>query len=250
MAHLAPPILLLHRFLPAGTRVIVRQNGALSATLADLKPRFVSRPLLASCVIDGQTRSSASRTPPPRKLKKHFNYAARRSKSWRTPWTPGKCVRQPLGQSSNALHQIRIFSLLADWFRKKALTCCSKHLLARVRFGFPHASTADCRRRPQQNQALESQSIALEIERKVEFLGEGSCPSQYFHDALAFVLSSRQDELPNALLESSGRGEAADHRKPPHRRAWQIFSRTGPASGWRARALPLTHSKSAPYAAL
>ena len=67
MAHLAPPLLLPRKFLPRGTRIFVRQNGALSATLADLKPRILSRSLLAAAyrranVIICQSSATAPRT--------------------------------------------------------------------------------------------------------------------------------------------------------------------------------------------
>lgn len=54
--------------------------------------------------------------------------------------------------------------------------------------------------------SLHSQSVQLRIDDRIEFLGDVPFPAQYFADALAFVLASREDEMPNALLEAAAAG--------------------------------------------
>ncbi len=54
--------------------------------------------------------------------------------------------------------------------------------------------------------ALKGQCELLGVADRVQFPGNVAQPAQYFSHALAFVLSSRQDELPNALLEAAAGG--------------------------------------------
>jgi glycosyltransferase involved in cell wall biosynthesis len=54
--------------------------------------------------------------------------------------------------------------------------------------------------------ALQAQCKALGIEDHVHFRGEVLLPAQHFQGVTAFVLSSRHEGLPNALLEAAAAG--------------------------------------------
>src|SRR6185437_13681094 len=51
--------------------------------------------------------------------------------------------------------------------------------------------------------ALKAQCKSLALQDHVHFRGEVSLPAEYFSAAAAFVLSSRHEGLPNALLEAA-----------------------------------------------
>lgn len=202
MAHLAPPLLLLRRFLPAGTRVVTRQNGSLSATLADLTPHPIFRPLLAAAYrgADGiicQSNAAA------RELKEKLQLSDARITVLPNPVDiPEIRVASPrAGQQTPSnpyllavgrLVPEKGFDLLLEAF------ACLRNDFPPLRLRIAGCGFS--------RQDLETQSEALAIENRVEFLGNVNSPSQYFHHASAFVLSSREDELPNALLEAAAAG--------------------------------------------
>ena len=76
---------------------------------------------------------------------------------------------------------------------------------ARVRSKFPEveleiAGSGSC------EVALKEQCKMLGIDGQVEFLGNVNSPAEHFRSASVFVLSSRHEGLPNALLEAAAAG--------------------------------------------
>lgn len=199
MAHLAPLGLLLRALLPGQARIVLRQNGAPSSVLAAMPVQAFSRAVLAAAyrqadAVICQTQSSAE------ELQKDFNLDPARLRvlpnpvdvehlrdRGASPQEPHPCLL-----TVGRLVPEKGFDLLLDAFA--ALKDDFPSLRLRI------AGSGPCRA------ALESQSRHLGIESRVEFLGQLRSPSQHFPDALTFVLSSREDELPNALLEAAAGG--------------------------------------------
>lgn len=203
MAHLAPFVLVLRVLLPARTRMIVRQNGSVSSVLNTMGPATLSRALLAAAyrqadLVVCQTRSTAEEL----QTRLRLNHA--RVQVLPNPVDIETIRRAVLDPNQNLessrpyflavgrLEPEKGFDLLLDAFGG----------LKRVfpRFRLCIAGSGSCR------SALESQSKNLGIEHLVEFLGEVHSPSKLFPGAAAFVLPSREDELPNALLEAAAAG--------------------------------------------
>jgi len=77
--------------------------------------------------------------------------------------------------------------------------------LASVRTQFPHASLLIAGAGPQEA-ALKAECHALELDSAVRFAGRIDRPWTLFPAATLFVLSSRHEGLPNALLEAAAAG--------------------------------------------
>ena len=200
MAHLAPLGLLLRALLPGQARIVLRQNGAPSSVLAAMPLQTFSRAVLAAAyrradAVICQTHTTAE------ELRREFNLDPVRLHVLPNP-VDVEHLRERGASPSPESHPCLLavgrlvpekgFDLLLDAFA--ALKDDFPVLRLRI------AGSGPCRA------ALESQSRRLGIEDRVEFLGELRTPSQHFPDALAFVLSSREDELPNALLEAAAAG--------------------------------------------
>lgn len=203
MAHLVPPLLLPRKFLPRGTRSIVRQNGPLSATLADLKPRILSRSLLAAAyrranVIICQSSATAQ------ELKEQLELCDSQIRILPNP-VDTREIRQIASQPMIQHGPLNPYLLAVGRLVPEKGFDLLLEAFARLRNHFPRLQLRIAGCGPMRP-ALEAQSNLLGIDSRVEFLGNVSCPSQYFHDASAFVLSSREDELPNALLEAAAAG--------------------------------------------
>ena len=200
MAHLAPLVLLLRVMLPGRTCIIIRQNGVLSSQLAAMRPRLLSRPILTAAykktdAIICQTQTTAD------DLQREFDLDKTRIHVLPNPLDIEKIQQaascpppkpDPYLLAVGRLAPEKGFDLLLD-------------ALAELQRDFPTprlliAGSGRCRA------SLEFQSRLIGLAGMVEFLGDVSDPSQYFSNALAFVLSSRQDELPNALLEAAAAG--------------------------------------------
>jgi glycosyltransferase involved in cell wall biosynthesis len=77
--------------------------------------------------------------------------------------------------------------------------------LVTVRERFPYADLTIAGA-GQKEKALKAQCRELGLEQAVRFVGYIDRPSAYFPGATAFVLSSRHEGLPNALLEAAAGG--------------------------------------------
>jgi glycosyltransferase involved in cell wall biosynthesis len=76
---------------------------------------------------------------------------------------------------------------------------------AKLKFQFPSADMTIAGAGPEEN-ALRAFCTALKIDAAVRFTGHVEAPAVYFPGASLFVLSSRSEGMPNALLEAIAAG--------------------------------------------
>ena len=151
-------------------------------------------------------------------------------------WTSRKSVMLPRGQGGSKLHQTRIFSRWAGWFRKRALTCCSKHLLASgtisLRFAceLPVAALAD--------KILKPNPRLLQLRTGSSFSATSIPPrSISITHRLSFFPRERTSYRMRFLKQ---RRRDCQSSQPPRLRASQSCFRIGLASGWHVPPPP-TH---------
>lgn len=202
MAHLNFMVLALRPLFPRGTRVLVRQNGTASAMLADLRSPALTRLLYRTLY----------------------------------PCADGiVCQSAPMAEDLCATARVSRLRLLVapnpvEWEAssiRAATECCwpngGPNLLAVGRLvpqkGFDlllEALNMLRERYPRANlmiagagtdePALRSQCAALGLEGMVRWLGHVHAPAMYYSGATVFVASSRQEGVPNALLEAAAAG--------------------------------------------
>jgi glycosyltransferase involved in cell wall biosynthesis len=203
MAHLNFLVLLLRPLFPRNTRVLVRQNGTASAALAfgDLpgSTRLLYRLLYhrADRIIC-QTQAMAN------DLAGEFGIAQTQLAVLPNP-VDVNAIRNAVGNSPNLwtgpgphllavgrLAPVKGFDLLLQ-------------ALAIVRLQFPDADLLIAGTGAEET-ALWHECHELGLESAVHFAGYVGCPSIYFPGASLYVLSSRHEGLPNALLEAAAGG--------------------------------------------
>ena len=205
MAHLNFLVLLLRPFFPRGTRILVRQNGTVSASLAlDKLPRYTR--LLYRLLYpraDGVICQSQSMAED---LASELNLSENRLAVLPNPVDVDD-IRNSIGANSLSQTGHNCGPLLLG--RGKALA--GKRIRSPAQgsgFGpetFPLRQTHHCRRRPEEA-ALKAQCRALELDNTVDFAAHVERPWQLFPEATLFVLPSRHEGLPNALLEAAAGG--------------------------------------------
>lgn len=203
MAHLNFLVLLLRPFIPRATRVIVRQNAMVSADLGSgrvplytryfykfLYPRadkiicqthaMAADLAVQSCGFKSQLQVLANPVDADaiRKLRPDDEDL------WQTPG--------PRLLACGRLSPEKGFDLLLESF-------------ASLRVKFPDARLIIVGAGPELA-TLISLRNRLRLETSVQFAGYVSHPERFFPGATLFVLSSRQDSLPNALLEAAAGG--------------------------------------------
>ena len=203
MFHLNFLVLLLRPLLPAKTRVLVRQNGTVSSALAFGGLPRVTRILYrllyrrADCVLcqtgamaadlaleAGVPQSRLAVVPNPVNIEQVRGIAAMES----TPWPgPGP-------------HLLAVSRLS----REKGLDLLLS-ALAVVRKEFPEADLVIAGTGAEED-ALRAQARGLQMDAAVRFAGHIPCPWVCFGGATLFVLPSRHEGLPNALLEAAAAG--------------------------------------------
>lgn len=202
MAHLNLLVLLFRHFLPPQTRLCVRQNGALTATLAASGHPLLSRYLYAAAYRSAdrvicQTNSMAMELQTELALNKTklvvlpnpVNLDAIRAVACKTNTRPSPGPRL---LAVARLAPEKGIDLLLEAF-------------AGIHRHFPAAELEILGTGPSRL-ALEEQRNALELEECVRFHGNVPTPAEHFSGVSAFVLSSRQEGLPNALLEAAAAG--------------------------------------------
>ena len=203
MAHLNLLVLLLRPLFPSGTRVFVRQNGPLAATLAiGGKPRLVQwlygfgyrRADRVICQTQrmadelqralGVDNAKLAVLPNPVDVQAIRTIAAETDD---TPPSPG-----PRLVAVARLSPEKGIDLLLEAFAGVLR-----------RFRNAELEIAGC---GQCESALKAQCRLLGIESRVSFLGNIAEPASLFQRSSLFVLSSRQEGMPNALLEAAAAG--------------------------------------------
>jgi glycosyltransferase involved in cell wall biosynthesis len=203
MFHLNFLVLLLHPLFPRKTRILVRQNGTVSASLAfDDLPRF-TRPLYqllyrrADRVIC-QTQAMA------KDLAAELGIAEERIAVLPNP-VDVDAIRAAAGSDPARWTEFGPHLLAVGRLsREKGLDLLLQAFSA-VRRRFPSVDLAIAGSGPEET-TLKAECRKLGLGPVVRFLGRVDRPSAYFPGASAFVLSSRHEGLPNALLEAAAGG--------------------------------------------
>ena len=201
IAHLNLLVLMLRPLFPQNVPIIVRQNGQLRATHAPgsvVIRRLFRFAYPRASVIICQTLSMSE------DLQKELGVAAAKLQVLPNPIdiqrirTSGQAVpNHRIGTGPNLLAVGRLvpekgFDLLIEAF-------------FRLHRDFPQAQLVIAGTGPLQS-TLKHQRSSLGIENRVKLVGHVACPATYFRDASVFVLSSREEGLPNALLEAAAAG--------------------------------------------
>jgi glycosyltransferase involved in cell wall biosynthesis len=198
MAHLNFLVLSLRPFFPRGTRVLVRQNGSLLGTgiprfygtLYRLLYPYADLVLCQTSAMAAQVASHIRRAdglhvvPNPVRIEFIRNTAATTSSRWTGPG--------PHLLAIGRLAPEKGFDLLL-------------HALAMLQNQFPTAGLTILGDGPDQS-ALRALSTGLGLSQAVHFAGSVPQPASWFSGATLFVLPSRHEGLPNALLEAAAAG--------------------------------------------
>jgi glycosyltransferase involved in cell wall biosynthesis len=200
MAHLNFLVLLLRPFFPPGTRILVRQNGSVSAFAGlSVYTRLLYRLLYrhADRVIC-QTRAMAE------ELTRELGIAEERLAVLPNPVDVeairATAERNPSLWISPGPHLLAVGRLS----REKGFDLLLQ-ALSTVRERFPSANLVIAGSGSEEA-ALKALCRELGIEAAVRFAGYVDRPAAYFPGATLFVLSSRHEGLPNALLEAAAGG--------------------------------------------
>jgi glycosyltransferase involved in cell wall biosynthesis len=201
ISHLNLLVLALRPLLPRNTRILVRQNGALQATLAPhsrlLSRRAYSLTYRRADRVICQTESMAHEIhralavalskllvlPNPTDIR-HIRAASASNPKQATTSATLLCIGRLVPEKG--------FDILLDAFAALSLPFRSTKLII-VGSG------------PEKSR-LHSQAEALGVIDRVHFSGQVPDPVLQFPHASAFVLSSRTEGLPNALLEAAAAG--------------------------------------------
>jgi glycosyltransferase involved in cell wall biosynthesis len=208
MFHLSFLVLLLRPLFPRGTSVLVRQNGTASAALAfgDLPvyTRLLYRLLYhrADRVIC-QSRAMAS------DIANQFGIADQRLAVLNNPVDIDAIratMADPLNEPDRQAWPTPGPHLLAvgRLSREKGFDLLLS-AMPFVRKQFPTADLIIVGSGPEEK-SLKVHCSELDLESAVQFVGHVDRPSTYFSGASAFVLSSRHEGMPNALLEAAAFG--------------------------------------------
>jgi glycosyltransferase involved in cell wall biosynthesis len=202
IAHLNFLVLLLKPFFPRHTRVIVRQNGTISASLAygGLPPythlfyrllyRHADRVIcqsrsMAEDMAEVLGRRSASIAVLPNPVdRKGIRAAANNPSQWQGPG--------PHLLAVGRLSTEKGFDLLLE-------------AMVAVRARFPQADLTILGSGPEEAN-LKAKSQALGLENAIRLAGYVAKPYDFYREATLFVLSSRHEGMPNALLEAAAGG--------------------------------------------
>jgi glycosyltransferase involved in cell wall biosynthesis len=202
MAHLNFLVLLVRPLFPPGTRVLIRQNSTVSSSLAAgdlpvwtqlmyrLLYHHADRVICQSPAMAKDIRHEIGISP--RKLAVLPNpvdlQCPRASAVTRNHWTgPG-----PHLLAVGRLSTQKGFDLLLQ-------------ALAILKLRFPSADMTIAGAGPEEK-SLKASCRALGIDAAVRFPGQVESPAAYFAGASLFVVSSRHEGLPNALLEAAAAG--------------------------------------------
>ncbi len=201
MAHLNFLVLLLRPFFPPGTRVLVRQNGTVSAQLAFQKKSGFTR-LLYRWLYPRADRVICQSAAMAKDLARELEIAEARLAVLPNPVDVDKfheAASEDLWTGSGP-HLLAVGRLSQE----KGFDLLLRALVI-VREWFPYADLAIAGAGPKE-MVLKAQCSELGLEAAVRFVGYVERPTAYFSGATVFVLSSRHEGLPNALLEAAAGG--------------------------------------------
>lgn len=202
MAHLNFLVLLLRPLFPRATRVVVRQNATLSAALAcERRPRRTR--LLYRLLYPRADRIICPSQAMALDLAREIGIGLARTAVLSNPIdTAGVEAAQngPLLWSGPGPHLLAVGRLAPEKGFDLLLEA-----LAEVHASFPRASLILAGAGPEED-ALRRQCARLGLLAAVRFAGYVERPYLFFPGATAFVLTSRHEGIPNALLEAAAGG--------------------------------------------
>lgn len=207
MAHLNFLILILRPFLPGKIKIMVRQNSTVSTALASGElPRFTR--LLYRLLYPHADRilcqTSAMAADLARVVRLNHEQSAAKLVVVPNPIAVQEIRSRLKGAaelwSGAGPHLLAIGRLVAV----KGFDLLLQSIAA-VRRELPDAELTIVGAGPEAA-ALRGQCRELGLDQAVRFAGAVENPEQYFPGATAFVLSSRHEGLPNALLEAAAAG--------------------------------------------
>jgi glycosyltransferase involved in cell wall biosynthesis len=205
--HLNFLVLLLRPLLPKGTRILVRQNGTVSSALA-----FGGLPGYTRLLYRLLYRRAD------RVICQSPSMAADLARQLGLPVDRIVILPNPV-DVDEIRSSIRLNPALPSGFhpgpgphllavgrlaREKGFDLLLR-ALASVRREYPEASLLIAGSGPEEA-VLKAECRALGLDRVVRFAGQVAAPWAYFQRATLFVLPSRQEGLPNALLEAAAAG--------------------------------------------
>lgn len=201
MAHLNFTVLFLRPFFPRGTRILVRQNGTMSAMLGDLSFPGMTRTLYRA-LYPRANRILCQSAAMADDLHTHAGISSRLLTVVPNPidieairTRPSKSLVQPPGP-----HLISI-----GRFAPEKGTDLLLDAFALLRRNFPSATLSLAGRGAAEN-SLKTHAERLGLNGSVKFLGYLDSPADLYPNASAFVLPSRHEGMPNALLEAAAAG--------------------------------------------
>jgi glycosyltransferase involved in cell wall biosynthesis len=203
MAHLNFLVLLLRPFFPRTTRVVVRQNGTVSSTLNFGGVPWYTR-LLYGRLYRRADRVICQTLAMAEDLAAELGLAKNRIAVLPNPVDVER-IRRSIGQdqglwTGRGPHLLAVGRLS----REKGFDLLLR-ALAQVREQYSEASLLIAGAGPEEA-ALKAECRALNLDTAVSFPGYIARPWLYFQGATLFVLPSRHEGLPNALLEAAAGG--------------------------------------------
>ncbi|MGA2635242.1 MAG: glycosyltransferase [Terracidiphilus sp.] len=201
MAHLNFLVLLMRPYFPKQTKVLVRQNGTVSSLLAVQKGSGVTR-LLYKRLYPRADRVICQSKAMAKDLARELGIGEARLAVLPNP-VDVDGIRNATGEdlwNGHGPHLLAVGRLS----REKGFDLLLPALAA-VRERFSHADLTIAGEGPEER-ALKALCRKLGLEAAVLFAGYVERPSAYFQGASVFVLSSRHEGLPNALLEAAAGG--------------------------------------------
>ncbi len=203
MAHLNFLVLLLRPAFPRGTRVLVRQNGTVSSILAFsglpwYTRLFYRRLYRRADRVICQTRAMAV------DLSRELGLAEDRLAVLLNPVDVER-IRSFVGQSSSPWTGNDPYLLAVGRLSREKGFDLLLQALAQVQKQFPDTHLLIAGTGPEEA-ALKVECHALGLDRSVHFAGYIDSPWPLFAAATLYVLPSRYEGLPNALLEAAAAG--------------------------------------------
>ena len=203
MYHLNFLVLLLRPFFPRPVQVFIRQNGTASAALLDGKLPVYTR-LLYRRLYSQADRVICQSTAMANDLAREFSVPASKLIILPNPIEVdairAAIPRSPAQWTGPGPHLLAVGRLS----REKGFDLLLEALV-HVRNQFPHVDLVIAGAGSEES-ALKAQCRALGLESAVCFAGHVEQLMTYFSGATVFVLSSRHEGLPNALLEAAAGG--------------------------------------------
>lgn len=203
MFHLNFLAILLRPFFPRNTRLLVRQNSTVSSALRlDGQPRFTC--LLYRVLYRRADRVICQTRAMAEDLVRELGLGENQLAILPNPVDVEEICKTVVGQQGAwrgaGPHLVAVGRLSAE----KGFDLLLRALVL-VRAQFPGAKLTICGAGPEEA-ALKAESRALGLEPEVDFAGHVEQPWRKLSIATLFVLCSRHEGLPNALLEAAAAG--------------------------------------------